>query len=1502
MQNVDLPLIVSSIAGSGYQYKSGYGTDGDAGGANSSSSTTKTTYTTKSSTSNTSDLYGEPKYAHGQTSAADRYGVGISLDSAGGSSAGGSSYDRKRTEGYSAGPGGVSNIKSTTEYTTNETTKSAPREYYTPQSYSPSKYSSSYSTSSHTSRPTAHSTSSTRYETEPLNYESKPRDSSYTTSTSKYESSSTKRSSDYKPGSYSTSTSSYSSDYKPSSYTPSTSDYKPSSYTPSTSDYKPSSYTPSTSDYKPSTYTPSTSDYKPSSYTPSTSDYKPSTYTPSSTDYKPSSYTPSTSDYKPSEYTPSSTDRSRAPGDYKPSEYTPSSTDRSRAPGDYKPSEYTPSSTDRSRAPGDDTPAGDKPTTGDSAPQKSGSAPRSAPSGDLSEPITMDGEDLPDDDFGDFSVEEDKKKPVEKGVQKPKSTDLSGEDVPMDDESGDIPSVGEDVKKPAHEAAPGLTLEGEDVPVEENGLPSVEMDQKKPVEKSVKPGDGLESADLPSEDIPMDDMSGIPSIDMDEKAPVKNAAPVAAAPADKPSVLDSEDLPMEEVPMDDESGLPSIDADKKKQVKDAAPVSKPKGSAPADKPSVLDSEDLPMEEVPMDDDSGLPSIDADKKKQVKDAAPVAKPKGSAPSDKPSVLESEDLPMEEVPMDDGSGLPSIDADKKKQVKDAAPVQTKPAEEVKPKVDPKKAAQDARDAKKKADEEAKAAKKAAQEKKIADAKKKMEEKKAAAAEKKKADEEAKKKADADAKKKAEEDAKKKVEEDAKKKAEEDAKKKAVEDAKKKPEEKKPEEKKPEEKKPEEKKPEEKKPEEKKPEEKKPEEKKPTGLTGKEKLLSDLPEDTMQAILRCIEGGEMDFPGLDLDISVTEAIKRNVAKVNLDEEQNIIINFFSSPSAKQPTSLKLNIKGEKVKAEVTNPRDGRVKLDKIEVDENKKPSKIHVGFTPQGKRSPLNFVFDIKDGVMSMTKSDLDPNNVYLYLTDADPIRKKLNPKEKRAKEAIISINLQDGKTHEVKLKYGKGDCLAEVLNGTSDCKVTKVLKDKKGDPELVTIAVTPKGCDKPMYLTFKIGDGVIDLVNIEYGGQPMPLKRGKDGSLQLTIPGLTPERIVELNMKLGPKDTDTSKVTLNFPDGKTCTATSDDKSTVTLVDFKYDDKGTPLSAVIDVTPKGKDKPMKFTVAFKEGVPTVTMVPGEEPEDEGQELLVRFKLSPDDKEPCEVKMVIKDGKLTATGDKKADVKVVSSKFDGKGEPTEIKLELIPKGGKPSLFFTCSIKDGDLSVSQDAPAKPATPASTEPAEPTEQELVVRFKLDPAKDPCVVKIGILGDECAAIGDKQATADVVDFKCSPTGDPEYIRLRLDPSDGSEGIFFVLRFIDGKLSVEQEDLPADVSLNHEIVFFLFSKLLVLKTSCIIKVFLNHLFIDSSINYLILQCDTIKDICTISDKLYLQADLGNMGLQHSSAEQSMVVRFKLSPEDPNPCEVVLRMTPENCTASSDGKANVSVMEYV
>merc|ERR1712176_1455100 len=239
--------------------------------------------------------------------------------------------------------------------------------------------------------------------------------------------------------------------------------------------------------------------------------------------------------------------------------------------------------------------------------------------------------------------------------------------------------------------------------------------------------------------------------------------------------------------------------------------------------------------------------------------------------------------------------------------------------------------------------------------------------------------------------------------------------------------------------------------------------------------------------------------------------------------------------------------------------------------------------------------------------------------------------------------------------------------------------------------------------------------------------------------------------------------------------------------------------------------------------------------------------DKEPCEVKMVIKDGKLTATGDKKADVKVVSSKFDGKGEPTEIKLELIPKGakGKPSLFFTCTIKDGDLQVSQDAPEKPtsaAPGAPAEPAEPTEQELVVRFKLDPNKDPCVVKIGILGDECAAIGDKQASAEVVDFKCSPNGDPEYIRLRLDPSDGSEGIFFVLRFVDGKLSVEQEDLPAD------------------------------------------------------------ADLGNMGLQHSSAEQSMVVRFKLSPDDPNPCEVVLRMTPENCTASSDGKANVNVMEYV
>merc|ERR1712071_388312 len=39
-------------------------------------------------------------------------------------------------------------------------------------------------------------------------------------------------------------------------------------------------------------------------------------------------------------------------------------------------------------------------------------------------------------------------------------------------------------KKPAHEAAPGL--EGEDISIDENGPPSVEMGQKKPVENSYK--------------------------------------------------------------------------------------------------------------------------------------------------------------------------------------------------------------------------------------------------------------------------------------------------------------------------------------------------------------------------------------------------------------------------------------------------------------------------------------------------------------------------------------------------------------------------------------------------------------------------------------------------------------------------------------------------------------------------------------------------------------------------------------------------------------------------------------------------------------------------------------------------------------------------------------------------------------------------------------------------------------------------------------------------------
>ena len=56
----------------------------------------------------------------------------------------------------------------------------------------------------------------------------------------------------------------------------------------------------------------------------------------------------------------------------------------------------------------------------------------------------------------------------------------------------------------------------------------------------------------------------------------------------------------------------------------------------------------------------------------------------------------------------------------------------------------------------------------------------------------------------------------------------------------------------------------------------------------------------------------------------------------------------------------------------------------------------------------------------------------------------------------------------------------------------------------------------------------------------------------------------------------------------------------------------------------------------------------------------------------------------------------------------------------------------------------------------------------------------------------------------------------------------------------------------------------------------------------------------AQLGNVGIQ-SVASQSMVVKFKLSPDDPNPCEVVLKMTPEKCTPTSDGKANVDVVEY-
>ena len=134
----------------------------------------------------------------------------------------------------------------------------------------------------------------------------------------------------------------------------------------------------------------------------------------------------------------------------------------------------------------------------------------------------------------------------------------------------------------------------------------------------------------------------------------------------------------------------------------------------------------------------------------------------------------------------------------------------------------------------------------------------------------------------------------------------------------------------------------------------------------------------------------------------------------------------------------------------------------------------------------------------------------------------------------------------------------------------------------------------------------------------------------------------------------------------------------------------------------------------------------------------------------------------------------------------------------------------------------------------MVKFNLDPAKDPCVVKIGILGSECASIGDKQASAEVVDFKCLPSGEPDSIRLRLNPTDGSDGIFFVLRFVDGQLSVEQEDVPADVSwisiCTYLYVYCLCSTL----PKCVLCIHLTTIHIFSTLDYFVLCIRLLKFI--------------------------------------------------------------------
>ena len=1249
----------------------------------------------------------------------------------------------------------------------------------------------------------------------------------------------------YEPSSYSPTTrDSTTGKYEPSSYSPTTRDsnagkYEPSSYSPTTRDsttgkYEPSSYSPTTRD---STYSPTTRDstagkYEPSSYSPTSRDYT----SPSATT-RPSGDTsrPGSGDYGKS---------SPLAGDYGTT--SPIKTGSRPASGDYGTGDVRPGSGPGSR-PGDLD--GE-----DGLPAKSSLAPNSRPSGDLTggyddEDIPMDEEPMLDD-FGMPVIDPATNKPVMKAptkkqpstVSSPKGGDLVDDMVCDDMELEDVlddmgmPVIDPITKKPVQKApkkAKKPAVEDAGAPGAAPGAPGAASPSKEaPAGGDVV--DDMECEDMEMEDV-LDDM-GMPVIDPItkkhvQKAPTKAKKPAvddASKPADKKPAGDgitAEDMDLE----DEDMGDFGVEEGKKKGVKKAPVKDDAKKPTDAGKSGKKPGDDLTAEDMDLEDeDMGDFGVEEGKKKGVK-KAPVKDEKAPVVDDA------------KKPADKDAGKPdakdakkAAEEAKKAAEKEAADKKAADKEAADKKVADKKAADEAKVADKKAADEAKkAAEKEAADKKAADkeaADKKVADKKAAdeakkvaekeAADKKAADKEAADKKAAD--KKAADEAKvadKKAADEAKKVAEKEAAdkkaadKKAADDAKKEAADKKVADKKAADEAKEAKAAEKKAADEAKAAEKKAadEAKKAADKEAadkkaaddaakkaaddaakkaaeKPKTLGDLPADKLDAIMKCIEGGDMDFSGADVDPEIVEAIQRNISKINLDDEQNIVINFFKDPKSKEPTTVKLNIKKDQCKAELGNPRDGKVKVGDVIKDGDGKASKINLTFTPTGKK-PINFIFSIKDGVLSLSDSDIDPATVYLYLTDADPLRRKLTPKEKRAKEAIISINLQDGEPNEIKLNYGDGKCVAEVINNKdTNCKVTKVVKNKSGDPELVTVAVTPKGSDKPMFLTFKILDDIIDLVSIEYAGQNVPMKRGKDGSLVLEIPGGTPERIVELNMKLGEGPDDVSKVTLNFPDGKTCSATSDDKSAVVLVEYKYDDAGVPLSAIIDVTPKGKKSPVRFSVVFKDGVPSVTALGGDD--DEGQEIIVRFKLSDKDPEPCTVKMLVKDGQLTAEGDKKANVKVISSKFDGKGEPMEIKLELTPKDKKTgSLFFTCIMENGNLKVVQDQPkdtdAKKAKPASQ--SEPTEQELVVRFKIDPSKEPCVVKIGILGDECAAIGDKQASADVVDFKCLDNGEPDYIRLRLDPADGGDGIFFILRFINGQLSVEQEDMPPEVNM-------------------------------------------------------------------------------------------------------------------